>query len=516
MNDRYDVIVIGAGHNGLAAAALLARRGRKVLVVERRPKVGGLAAGEEFHPGYHTAGVLHDTARVRPWVVDQLGLRDHGLVHRAEETPMLLAERDGEGLQLFRDPERAVEELSRRSAGDVGRYRDYRAFLTRVAPTFRRLLDRPPANVFEPGLGDLVQLGRAVLSLRLMGTRDMMETLRIVPMCVADWLDEWFGDDLLKAGLAGPGLEGCFGGPRSPGTVANLLWTESSVETAVAGGPRALIDALEKAAKGSGVEIRCGEAVSQVSVEDGRVSGVTLDGDRRLFARVVAASCDPRHLFLDLVPGAQLALEAASNVAAFRARGTVARVDLALSGYPEFTCRPGVRPQRIWTGERLDDLERAFDPVKYRRFSSRPVLDIAVPTVESPNLAPPDHHVFSILVHCAPHDLEGGWNEASKEELHRTVVETLSEYAPGVDDVIVGRRVLSPLDIAATYGVTGGHLFHGEHAIDQLAVRPTPECAGYRTPLRGLFLCGSGSHPGGGVTCAPGALAARVILASAD
>jgi phytoene dehydrogenase-like protein len=516
MSDRHDVVVIGAGHNGLTAAALLARRGRKVLVLERRPYVGGLAAGEEFHPGYRTAGVLHDTAGVRRWVVDRLGLREHGLRFRAGEAPTLLAERKGEGLLLSRDPERAVDELSRRSREDGRRYREYRAFLARIVPTFRRLFDRSPADLFEPGLGDLLQLGRAALSLRMLGTRDMMEVLRITPMCVADWLDEWFETDLLKAGLAAPAIEGCFAGPRSPGTVANLLWVESSVDAAVAGGPRSLIDALERAAKAYGAEIRCGEAVSQVAIENGKVSGVILESGQHLQATAVAASCDPRHLMLDLLPGAQLALEAASNVAAFRARGTVARVDLALAGYPEFSCRPGLHAERIRTGESLDDLERAFDPVKYRRFSRRPALDIAVPTIESPELAPAGHHVFSILVHCAPYDLDGGWSEASKEELYRAVVETLSENAPRVEQAIVGRRVLSPLDLEATYGVTGGHLFHGEHAIDQLAVRPTPECAGYRTPLPGLFLCGSGSHPGGGITCAPGALAARVILKSAD
>jgi phytoene dehydrogenase-like protein len=512
MSDRYDVIVIGAGHNGLTAAALLGKRGRRVLVLERRERAGGLAAGEEFHPGYRTAGVLHDTARVRPWVVERLGLRRHGLGFRSDQVPAFLPERDGEGLLLFRDPEYASDELSGRSAEDARRYRDFRAFLGRISPVFRRLSDRPAPDLFETGPGDLYNLGRAALALRLLGKSDMMEVLRIPPMCVADWLGEFFDTDLLKAGLAGPGIEGTFGGPWSPGTTANLLWMECTSGEPVAGGPRALIDALEEAAGANGVEIRCGEAVEGIGVADGEVSGVTISGGEILEAKTVAASCDPRHLFLDLLPSSSLSSSLERDVSNFRSRGTTAKVILALTDYPDFSCRPGLRPERIRIGETIDDLERAFDPVKYRQFARRPALDIVVPTLETPELAPPGHHVFSILMHCAPYDLQGSWSEAAREELYRTVVDTLSEYAPGVEQAIVGHQVLTPLDLESTYGVTGGHLYHGEHATDQLVVRPTPECTGYRTPFEGLFLCGSGSHPGGGITCAPGALAAGVIL----
>ncbi len=516
MSDRYDVIVIGGGHNGITTAALLAKRGRGVLVVERRDRVGGLAAGEEFYPGHRTAGVLHDTHRVRPWVIDALGLRGHGLSTRTDERPTLLPERQGDGMVLFRDPDRAADELSRRSAADVRRYRDFREFLARIAPTFRRLADRSAPDLFETGLGDLVHMGRAALSLRMLGRNDMMEVLRITPMCVADWLGEFFETDLLRAGLAWAGTEGCFAGPWSPGTNANLLWTESTAAASVAGGPCALIDALERAATAHGVQIRCGESVEEVTFDGGRVSGVSLRGGERLVAPIVAASCDPRHLFLDLVPAFNLSLELEGNITSYRARGTTAKVNLALTGYPEFSSRPGLEAERIRIGETVDELERAFDPVKYRRFSRRPALDIWVPTVETPELAPAGQHVFSILVHCVPYELDGSWNDASREELYRTVVGTLAEYAPEIEGAIVGHQVLTPLDLESSYGVSGGHLYHGEHAIDQLVVRPTPECMGYATPFEGLFLCGSGSHPGGGITCAPGALAARAILASSD
>ncbi len=512
MSQSYDVIVIGAGHNGLTTAALLGKRGRKVLVLERREQVGGLAAGEEFHPGYRTAGVLHDTNRVRRWVAEELGLGRHGLEFRPDPPPVFLPERDGEGIVLDRDPEKAAAELSRRSEKDAGRYHDYLAFLQRISPTIRRLSDRQPPDFFDPGFGDLFGLGRAALSLRLLGKRDMMEVLRITPMCIADWLNEWFTSDLLKAGLAGSALDGCFAGPWSPGTTANFLWMESTVAEPIAGGPPALIDALKKAAVANGVEIRCGAAVERIDLDERKVLGVTIRGDERLEAQKVAASCDPRHLFLDLLPSWALSATLERNISTFRVRGTTAKVNLALTGYPEFSCRPDLKAERIRIGETIDDLERAFDPVKYRQFSRRPSLDILVPTIETPELAPAGHHVLSILVHCAPYELEGSWNETSKDELYRAAVDRLAEYAPGIGEAIVGHQVLSPFDLESIYGVSGGHLFHGEHATDQLVVRPTPECTGYRTPYEGLFLCGSGSHPGGGITCAPGALAAKRIL----
>jgi len=512
MSDRYDVIVIGAGHNGLTAATLLAKRGGKVLVLERRDHVGGLAAGEKFHAGYRTAGVLHDTTRARRWVVEELGLPGHGLEFRSDAAAIFLPQVEGEGLLLHRDPDAAATEIGKHSEEDARRYREFRTFLRRITPTFRRLADRQPPDLFETGIGDLVGLGRAALSVRLLGKKDMMEVLRITPTCIADWLNEWFESDLLKAGLARPALDGCYAGPWSPGTTTNFLWMESTVAEPVAGGSPALIGALEKAAMANGVEIRCSEPVKEITIDDGRVTGVTFCGGERLEATAVAASCDPRHLFLDLVPTAHLSAKLEHDISVFRARGTTAIVNLALTGYPEFSCRPGLQPERIRIGETIDELERAFDPVKYRQFARRPALDIQVPTIETPALAPPGHHVFSISVHCAPHDLEGSWSEASRQELYQAVVDRLAEYAPGIGDAITGHQVLGPLDLESTYGISGGHLFHGEHATDQLVVRPAPDCTGYRTPYDGLFLCGSGSHPGGGITCAPGALAARRIL----
>ncbi len=514
MSKKYDVVIIGAGHNGLTAAAFLAQKGRKVLVVEQREVTGGLAAGHEFHPGYRSAGVLQDTAGVRRWVVAGLGLEKHGLAFHEAASPVFVPRLEGRGLELSREPGAAAEELHHHSAQDAERYGEYRTFLARIAPVLRRLLDRPPPEIFEPRFGDLLDLGRSALALRLLGKRDMMEVLRIAPMCVADYLGEWFESELLKAALAGPAIASTWTGPWSPGTNLSLLLDEAHSAGPVKGGPQALIAALERAAEALGVEIRTGSRVESLELRGGRVAGVRLEGGELIEAGRVAASCDPKQVFLRLLPAGSSPRKSEQDIVNYRARGTTAVVNLALSSYPQLACRPDLTPAVIRTGETLDDLERAFDPVKYRQFSEQPALDVHVPTIETPALAPAGHHVFSILVSSAPYNLEGGWNDERKAELYQRVVSSLSRYAPDLEDAIVGSEVLAPADLETSYGVTGGHLYHGEHSTDQLVVRPTPECARYRTPFEGLFLCGSGSHPGGGITCAPGALAARVMLRS--
>ena len=524
MSERYDVIVIGAGHNGLTAAALLAKKGRRVLVVEARPVVGGLAAGEEFHPGYRHTGLLHDTSRVRPWVVEALGLVRYGLARRAP-ADLLVPQAAGPGLVLsssgLSDSGAGTSAYSAGDSNDLSPSdRDglarYSGFLSRIAPALRRFLDRSPPDLVETGVGDLFQLGLAGLALRRLGKRHMMEVLRIVPMPVADWLGEWFDSDLLQAALAGPAVYSTYSGPRSPGSNANLVLSAVVADRPIVGGPQGLVTALERAARARGVEIRCGAAVERILLERGglkdhRVSGIELLGGEQIATRAIAASCDPKQLFLDLLPPGVLAKNFESDLLNFRSRGTAAKIHLALSGYPNFSSRPGRVFEHVRTGESLDQLERAFDAVKYRRLSARPVLDIRFPTVSTPGLAPEGHHVASILVNFAPFELDGGWSEATRERLYQAVLAVLRDYAPGIEELVVGHEILSPADLAARYRLTQGHLFHGEHALDQLLLRPVPRCARYATPLAGLYLCGSGSHPGGGLTCAPGALAARAI-----
>ncbi|MDH3878077.1 MAG: NAD(P)/FAD-dependent oxidoreductase [Desulfobacterales bacterium] len=510
-SSAYDVIVIGAGHNGLTAAALLAKQGRKVLILERRNIIGGLAAGEEFHPGYHSCGLLHDTGHVRAQVVRALDLKSHGLEFLARRPSVLALEVEGRGILLGNKDRRTAKEINFYSAEDAGQYLKYRKFIKRVAGVVNRIFEEPPPAVESLDNRTLWGLFRTGFALRRLGKTTMLEFLRVSPMCVADWLNEWFENNCLKAALAGAGLTGNFAGPWSPGTAFNLLVRECSAKHSIKGGPRSLVAALEKAAQSQGVEIRTESEVGEVQVSGGQIKGVVLKSGEHIQAPVVAASCDPRHTFLDLVPGNQVENWQERRIRHIRGSGTTAKVNLALNTQLEFNGRSGEKIAFARTGHHLDQIEKAFDTCKYGQFSAAPILDIHIPTVSNPDLSPSGHSVVSILVHFVPHDLQPQWNQNQVEKLGDAVVATLERHAPGVTHAIVAREILSPRDLGARYGLVRGHILHGEHALDQLILRPTPECARYHTPIKGLYLCGSGSHPGGGMTCGPGALAASVI-----
>ena len=510
-SDKYDVIVIGAGHNGLTAAALLAKQGRKVLILERRGITGGLAAGEEFHPGYQSCGLLHDTGQVRARVIRALDLKSYGLEISAQKPSVLALDLEGRGMLLGGKDRQTAKEIGTYSSEDAGQYLVYRKFIKRVAGALNRIFDEPPPAVESPDIRSFWPLFRTGFAMRRLGKTAMLEFMRISPMCVADWLNEWFENNCLKAALAVAGLSGSFAAPWSPGTAFNLLLWECSARHSIRGGPQSLIVALEKAARSQGVEIRTGSEVSKVPVSEGQVEGVVLKSGEHIHAPVVGASCDPRHTFLDLVAGNQVENWQRRRIRHIRGTGTTAKVNLALNTILEFNGRSAEKIAFARTGRHLDQIEKAFDTCKYGQFSADPVLDIHIPTVSNPALAPPGHSVVSILVHFVPYGLQPQWDRRQIEKLGNTVVATLEEYVPGVTEAIVAREVLSPVDLEARYGLVRGHIFHGEHALDQLVLRPTPECARYQTPIKGLYLCGSGGHPGGGITCGPGALAAAVI-----
>ncbi len=513
---RHDVIVIGAGINGLTAACILARAGRRVLVLERRAIAGGLAGAEEFHPGYRSAGVLHDTAQIRLGAVEALRLLEHGLDLTLPD-PVLFPEADDRGLVISSDDDATAGEIGRRSDRDARRWHEFRGFMARVRKVVEPLLNDAPPDVAALGSlnsGSIGTLLKSAMSFRRLGDHEMTEMLRVPPMCVADWLNEWFETDLLKAGLAHGALVGLWAGPWSPGTASNLLLAECTTTQSVRGGAGALAFSLERAARHYGVEVRTGADVASIRVTGGVANGVTLTTGEEIDGGIVASSCDPRTTFLRLLPPATLPVRFEHRVSLIRARGTTAKVNLALRGRLEFVSRPGERIARARTATTLDNLERAFDPVKYGQMPERPALDIYVPTVARPDGAPDGCDVVSMLVHFAPHDLSGGWTEARREELGDAAVAELERVAPGVGSAIVAREVLTPADLEQRYGLWGGHVHHAEHALDQLVIRPTIETMRYATPVRSLFLCGSGSHPGGGVTCAPGALAAAAILSA--
>lgn len=505
------VIVIGAGPNGLATAAYLAKGGRRVLVLEARESTGGLAGAVEFHPGYRASGPLQHSGALRPAVIRELELERYGLDQRDTAPDVRVLGAAGPPLRIPGDPRRAAAAIGQHSPADLGAYTKYRALVDSIRAPLLGFIDRPPVQVIDPPAAQWPGLARRGLELRRLGRRRMLELLRLPSMTVADWLGEWFESDGLKAALALPAIAGTFMGPRSPQSNFNLLLHEAAAGPGVVGDGPALVAALEACARDHGAQIRTAAPVERLLVDSGRIRGVRLRDGSEIAASAVGASCDPKRTLLELVPPGTLPFRLDQGLAHYRSRGTTALVWLALGRPP----RPAGAPQEPVEFARaaadLDQLEKAFDAVKYGTFSARPALEIHQPTIAAPELAPAGHAVLSVLVHFAPYAAAGGWSDALREELGDVVVDQLAEHFPGLESTVVARRVLSPLDLEALYGTTGGHLHHGEHALDQLLVRPHPGCVGYVTPLRGLFLCGSGSHPGGGLTCAPGRLAARSI-----
>jgi phytoene dehydrogenase-like protein len=513
--ERFDCVVIGSGINGLAAATVLARAERRVLVCEAGERLGGTAAAEEFHPGYRTVGVHHDAALLRPIVTRALDLEHHGLSLRPNPAPTVLAGEGGARLVLHADVDRTREGIAAHSKADAERYGAWRRSLDRYRPLVERLLDAAPSDPFDASPSEWGALARTGLSLRLLGSRDMTELLRILPMSLFDWLGEWFQTDLLAAGLGASGLEGTWMGPRSAGSVFTWFAHELSRGPEAVGGPAAVARALLSAARSAGVFLCTDAEVRRVEVDGGAVRGVELADGANIACEAVAAACGPRRALLDLLPPTALSPEEADAAASIRCRAGIAKLDVALAGPLELAGADGPPVERLCTAESLDTLERAFDALKYRRPAERPWLDVRVPSHADPSLAPPGHHVLSILVHNAPAEVEGGWDEARRAELATRALDGLGVHAPTLAERVVATRCTTPDQLARRHRLDGGHLHQAERSIDQaLFLRPDADCGRYATPVAGLFLCGSGSHPGGPASGACGLLGARALLAS--
>ncbi len=512
-SDVIDVLIIGAGPNGLAAAVRLAKDGRKVLIVERSEAPGGLSAKIEFHPGYVVPGILHDEALVPRAVTERLGLT--GLTFR-KAPATYVAEANGPGILLAGDVAGAAEAIGERSKKDADSYLALKAFLGRITPLLSAMLAEAPPSIAPKSAGDFWQIAKRGLSVLKVDRKDLIELARVAPMCVADFLNERFETPLLVEALAAPAVAATFAGPWSAGSVTNLLLGECAGGEHLAGGPPALIAALLAAAKTAGASLRTGAEVKRIRIERGKVAGVTLTSGETLDAPVVLSSADPKRTMLDLLAPGALPLRIEEEFERLRSRGSAAKVHLALSGPLELTGSDGRQDEAIRIGGgHVDDLERAYDAIKYRRFSAGPHLEIRVPTVADPSLAPAGHHVVSILASFAPYTLEGGWTADSREQLGDAVMAVLEKHAPNVRQRIVAREVLTPADLETRFALTGGQLHHGEQALDQLLVmRPTPSATRYATVVPGLYLGGSGSHPGGGVRPTAGLLAAEAVLAS--
>jgi phytoene dehydrogenase-like protein len=514
-------VVIGAGHNGLTTAFYLARAGLTPLVLERQPVVGGAATTEEIAPGYRCPALAHAIGPVRASVARAMQLERRGVEFVRPDPRLVALAVDGPALVFSIDRGRTADAIRAFSSVDAARYESFCTTLERVGAFVSGLLHETPPSLDATRPAELWEWLKIGRRFRALGKIDGYRLLRWGPMAVADLVAEWFESDLLQAAIAARGIFGTAQGPWSAGTAAVLLLS-AAVDAApggssvtVKGGPGALTRTMADAARDAGAEIRTGAGVRRVLVRDGRVSGVVLDDGTEVHTTAVISSADPKRTLLDLIDPVELDPSFAAKVRNYRCAGTVAKINLALGSLPVFR---GVDDRaalhgRIHIGPSVDYLERAFDASKYGRISPEPYLDLSLPTLSDPSLAPAGKHVLSIHVQFAPFTLaEGGWDTA-RDALVTNVMRTLDRYAPGIESLVEHQQIITPLDLERTYGLTGGHIFHGEPSLDQLfTMRPFLGWSQYRTPIGGLFLCGAGTHPGGGITAGPGQNASREIL----
>jgi phytoene dehydrogenase-like protein len=522
--ERYDAVVVGAGHNGLITAAYLAKAGLRTLALERRSRPGGLLATEELAPGVRAPLLADGVGGLQAAVVGDLGLRAHGF-HALEPDAVAWApSTDGTSLTLWRDPVRTATELRARP-----RPRDAEAFLeldrrVRSLTDFvGRLQASEPPDLESPSLADAGTGVTLLNALRRLGGEHIREALRVMPMSVADLVGEAVEDELLRGVLGARGVRYSAMGPRSAGTALNFLWDSAAGGGAAGrtvfarGGPDALVDALLAAARQHGATIRCDAEVAAVRTRDGAVEGVTLASGEEIDARIVASSADPKRTLLGLLDPAQVGPTLGWRAEHIRQPGVVAKVTLVLDGLPSFGGADEERLRgRIVVAPSLDHVERAFNDSKYGRISEAPYLEATIPTLSDPSLAPDGTHVMGVLFQYAPRELrEAEWDQAASDRVANETVRALEVHAPGLMERVVARRVITPAELERDYGLSGGHPMHGEHALDQFfAWRPLLGHARYRlAEIHGLYLCGAGAHPGGGITGGPGTNAARAILA---
>ena len=519
----YDVVVIGGGHNGLTAAAYLARAGRKVLVLERRHLLGGAAVTEEVFKGFKFSVCSYVVSLLRPEIIRELDLPRRGLDILPLDgtfTPMP----DGNHLWRVNDHARTRRAIARHSLVDAEAYDEYGRAMVEMARFVKPILNMLPPDPTSLDPRELRKLLFLIQRFRRLSPQDQHNQVQLMTMSAIDFLDQWFETDVLKATMAASGIIGTFLGVRSPGTAYVLLHHYmGEIDGAfrswglVRGGTGAISDAIADAAREAGVEIRVDAPVAGIVVRDNRARGVVLENGDEIAARVVASSVDPRLTFLRFLNDAVLPDDFVDDIRRYKFRGSSGKVNLALDRLPEFTCLPGEGPHlrgAISISPSVDYMERAYDAAKYGRFSRQPYLDIVIPSLTDPSVAPPGKHVMSCFVQYAPYHLTEGTWDGKREEFGDAVVDTIARYAPNFRESILHRQVVTPLDLEREWGLSEGNIFQGELTLEQLFfLRPVPGWAQYTTPVERLYMCGAATHPGGGIMGAPGRNAAIKILA---
>ena len=519
---KYDVIVIGGGHNGLVNAAYLARAGKKVLVLERRHVLGGAAVTEEVIRGFKFSVCSYVVSLLRPEIIRDLDLPRHGLEILPLDgtfTPM----HNGDYLWRVNDHAKTRREIARHSKFDAEAYEEFGKAMLQMCRFVKPILGMVPPDPTTLNPRDLLKL--LFLGRRFTGLsgEDKYNQVQLMTMSAADFLDQWFETDVLKATMSASGIIGTFLGVRSPGTAYVLLHHYmGEIDGAfrawgfARGGTGAISNAIADAARELGVEIKTQAAIAQILVRDGKAVGVSTAAGEEYYAPIISSSVDPSLTFLKLVEPNHLSDDFREEVKRYKFRGSSGKVNLALDALPNFTCLPGEGQHlrgAISISPSVDYMERAYDDAKYGNYSRRPYVDMVIPSLTDPSVAPPGKHVMSCFVQYAPYKLkEGTWDEKG-EAFADNVIDTVAKFAPNLKNIIVGRQVVTPLDLEREWGLTEGNIFQGELSLEQLFfLRPVPGWAQYKTPIQNLWMCGSATHPGGGIMGAPGRLAALEIL----
>ena len=508
MTDRYDAIIVGAGHNGLVCSALLAKAGKRVLVLEANEQVGGAAITREFADGYSVSACAHLLYQLQPEVRKELKLAPR--MSSENMTTIALAE-DGGHVRLSGDSVDGV------SAEDEANYRAFRKRMTRFADLLRKYLNKPAPRLGTRDLKDLVTLGQLGLDLRRLGKREMQEFLRLIGMNIHDELGERFESSLIKGAISLDAVLGTHLGPRSPNTMMTYLYRLAGDHGRIGspeGGMGSVSEELAQVARSAGVTIRTRMPVKRIVIENGRATGVETEDGERFASYTVISNADPKRTVMDMVGAKHVETGFTRRIHHLRAKGNAAKLHLALDGLPtieglskkDFAERIVIAPDEHY-------VERAFNPAKYGETSPNPVVEMTFPSFRDVSLAPTGKHVLSAVVQYAPYALKGGWNDSARESFTQAVITVLAKYAPDIEQRITATELLTPSDIEREFHITGGHWHHAELTLDQfLFVRPVSGAAQYRMPVDGLYLCGAGTHPGGGVSGAAGRNAARAIL----